>query len=261
MNAGYPLNIQREGRCIRLELCDPRRGNLLNRTLIEALHAALDDVENFPELSLLILSAEGPVFCDGMDFNEALATVGPAEEEIRQAVHRFHALLERLARVPVIVAALVDGRVNAGGMGLVAASDLVLAGPAADFGLSEILFGLLPVTVTPFLVRRTGLQAIYRMALTAQRMNAERALACGLVDELISDPTDAIRRLRLRADRLEREAVHRTKAFYADYAGLDGAAGQRAEETLARLFSDSRTVARMRAFAQGEPSPWLKPST
>ena len=256
MNPPSPLQLRREGRCLHILLSAPSQGNLLNRTLIEALLAALDDVENTQEVSLLIFSAAGPVFCNGMDFNEALATAGKPEQEIRQAVRRFHTLLERLARLPVIVAALVEGRVNAGGMGLVAACDLVYALPGADFGLSEILFGLLPATVTPFLVRRTGLQAAYRMALTAQRMNAERAFACGLVDELINDPADAIRRLRLRADRLDRSAVSRTKAFYADFAGLDGAAGKRAEDTLAALFCDLETAESIKSLVLGGGSSW-----
>ncbi|SMF97333.1 polyketide biosynthesis enoyl-CoA hydratase PksH [Methylomagnum ishizawai] len=251
-----PLRLRPEGRCLHLELSAPGRGNPLNRALIEALHTALDQVEADPTVSVLTLSAEGPVFCDGMDFSEAVATAGDPEQELRAAVRRFHGLLERLARLPVIVAALVEGRVNAGGMGLVAACDVVYARPQADFGLSEILFGLLPATVTPFLVRRTGLQTTYRMALTAQRLDAGQARACGLVDELCDDLADAIRRLRLRADRLDRAAIARTKAFYADYAGFDPASCQRAENTLAALLGDRHTAARLGHFIQGSLAPW-----
>jgi len=250
-----PLRLRREGRCLHLSLANPGKGNPLNRALIEALHAALDAVEADADIALLTLAADGPVFCDGMDFNEALGTAGNAEEEVRRAVRRFHGLLERLTRLPVIVAAIVEGRVNAGGMGLAAACDLVYARGQADFGLSEIFFGLLPATVAPFVARRTGFQAAYRMALTAQRMDAVRARECGLVDELVDDPADAVRRLRLRADRLDRAAVARVKAFFADFGGIGAADGRRAENALATLLADRRVADNLAEFVQRSPRP------
>ncbi|WP_054774772.1 enoyl-CoA hydratase/isomerase family protein [Methylogaea oryzae] len=111
-----PLRLRREGRCLHVLLANPDKGNPLNRALIEALHAALDTVESTPDITLLALAAEGAVFCDGMDFGEALDTAGDAEAQLRAAVRRFHGLLERLTRLPAIVVAVVEGRVNAGGM-------------------------------------------------------------------------------------------------------------------------------------------------
>lgn len=236
------LNVRREGRCLHITLCNPEAGNPLNRGLIDALHAVLDGVEQDVGISLIVLAAQGAVFCDGMDFGEALATDGNAEQELHRAVHQFHDLLDRMTRLPVIIASLIEGRVNAGGMGLVAACDLVLACETADFGLSEVLFGLLPATVTPFLVRRMGFQPVYRMALTAQRMNAKQALACGLVDEITDQPTDSVRRLRIRADRLQRPAVARIKAFYADFAAIGPDSADRAERALAALLSDGQVA-------------------
>ena len=253
-----PLRIQRVQRCLSIVLARPDRRNVLNRALLQALHDSLDTVEADSDISLVTLSAEGPIFCEGMDFAEALATTaGDSEMALRQAVGRFHDLLVRLTRIPVIVAAIVEGRVNAGGMGLVAASDLVLARAQADFGLSEILFGLLPATVSPFLVRRTGFQATYRMALTGQRMDAARAQACGLVDELVDDPLDAVRRLRLRADRLARPAVARMKAFYADAAGTESR--RQAEDALVALLADDNIAKTLQGFLQENTPSWRTP--
>ncbi len=248
------LRVQQIQRCLSLVLARPDRRNVLNRELLDALHESLDIVETDSNISLVTLSAEGPFFCEGMDFAQALTTTaGNPEAMLRQAVGRFHDLLVRLTRIPVIVAAIVEGRVNAGGMGLMAASDLVLARPQADFGLSEILFGLLPATVSPFLVRRTGFQATYRMALTGQRMDATRAQSCGLVDELVDDPTDAVRRLRLRADRLARPAVARMKAFYADTTGADR---RQAEDALVALLADKDIGKGLQGFLQENTPSW-----
>jgi len=242
------LSVRREGRCLHVVLCNPEAGNPLNRGLIDALHAVIDSVEQDAGISLIVLAAQGAVFCDGMDFTEALATAGNPEQELHWAVRRFHDLLDRMTRLPVIVAALIEGRVNAGGMGLVAACDLVLASETADFGLSEVLFGLLPATVTPFLVRRMGFQSVYRMALTAQRINAGQALACGLVDEITAQPTDSLRRLRIRADRLQRPAVARIKTFYADFAAIGPESAQRAERALAALLSDGQVAVNIKTL-------------
>ena len=247
------LAVHREGRCLHVVLCNPDAGNPLNRGLIDALHAVMDSVEQDTEISLMVLAAQGTVFCDGMDFGEALATAGHPEQALHHAVQRFHDLLDRMTRLPVIVASLVEGRVNAGGMGLVAACDLVLARETADFGLSEILFGLLPATVTPFLVRRIGFQPVYRMALTAQRMNAQQALACGLVDEITGQPADSLRRLRIRADRLQRPAVARTKDFYADFAAIGPDSAQRAERALAALLSDGQVATNITTLLSPRP--------
>ncbi len=246
------LSVRREGRCLHVVLCRPAEGNPLNRALIESLHGVMDTVEQDADISLMVLTADGTVFCDGMDFGEAFATDGDPERELRFAVRHFHDLLDRMTRLPVVVAAIVEGRVNAGGMGLVAACDLVFARETADFGLSEVLFGLLPATVTPFLVRRAGFQPVYRMALTAQRMNAGQALACGLVDEITGQPADTLRRLRIRADRLQRASVARIKAFYADYAAIGPDSAQRAERALAALLSDGQIAANIAALIQPE---------
>ena len=242
-----PLEIRSEGRVLHLVLNGNPSGNLLNRALILALEKGLDEVEQNEDYRLLTLSATGPVFCDGMDFQEAMRTNGTAQDELPQIVRKFYALLERLTRLPVIVAALVDGRVNAGGMGLVAACDLVYATARSDFGLSEVLFGLVPATITPFLVRRTGFHPTYRMALTGLRLTADQARSCGLVDEIHTDPSDVIRRLRLRAERLERRAVSQIKHFFADQANIGEASCLKAEKTLVALF-DAATAPENQRF-------------
>jgi len=102
------------------------------------------------------------------------------------------------------------------------------------------------------LVRRIGFQPVYRMALTAQRMNAKQALACGLVDELTEQPADSLRRLRIRADRLQRPAVARIKTFYADFAAIGPDSAQRAERVLAALLGDGQVAANIKALLSPE---------
>lgn len=244
------LRTARIGRMVRVVLT----GGTLTRALIADLHRALDQAEA-EGLRSLVLEGEGGVFCEGMDFAEALATETSAEAA-PDAIRPFFDLLHRFTTTPVVVVALVRGRVNAGGMGLVAAADIAIAGPEASFGLSEVLFGLVPAVVAPFLVRRIGWQAAYRLSLTAERIEAPRAAVLGLVDEVAGDPEDALRRLAIRLDRTRADGVAALKGHFSALHPIDDETGRRAVELIARLISDPRTLAGIRDFMQGSGVPW-----
>src|SRR4051812_27966939 len=111
---------------------------------------------------LLLEGAEG-VFCRGLDAAVALETRGVAEEA--RAAHAFASCLRalRFGGKPTIAA--VDGEALGGGVGLVAACDLVLATERATFALPELLFGLLPATILPLLHERMPPQKARLLAL------------------------------------------------------------------------------------------------
>jgi polyketide biosynthesis enoyl-CoA hydratase PksH len=230
-------------------------GGTLTRALIADLHRALDAAEAEGLRTLVIEGADPALFCDGMDFAEALSSPENAASA-PQAIRPFFDLLARFTASPVVVVALVEGRVNAGGMGLVAAADMVVAGPDATFGLSEVLFGLVPAVVAPFLVRRIGWQATYRLSLTAERIAAPRAAAVGLVDELADNPRDALRRLAIRLDRTRPDGVAALKGYFGALHAIDDETGRRAVELIARLVSDPQTLAGIRDFMEGSGVPW-----
>src|SRR5204863_9100504 len=110
----------------------------------------------------------------------------------------FFGLLRRFTTVGRVIVSIVDGRVTGGGVGLVAASDLVYATERSSFGLPEALWGLLPCCVLPFLIRRVGYQPAYAMALSTQPVSAQEALRSHLVDAVADDPTALVRRLAAR---------------------------------------------------------------
>src|SRR6201999_280988 len=105
--------------------------------MISELHAVLDLCEAAPEVRIVALAGQNGVFCNGMDFREATDTRLDGDAAIEAAVTPFFDLLQRFTQSRKFVAALVDGQVNAGGMGLVAAADFALATPRSSFGLSE----------------------------------------------------------------------------------------------------------------------------
>lgn len=270
--AAPTLIVADAGKVVTATLNRPDRRNALNAAMVEELHALLSALEARAEPRILVLAGSAEAFCTGMDFVEASGgagggagsgTAGTGGDAAGRAVEavagRFYALLERFTRSPKVVVARVEGPVNAGGMGLVAAADTVIASPAASFGLSEALFGLIPATVAPFLVRRVGFQAAYRLSLTAQRLDATEARALALVDELTDQPADAVRRLLLRVDRIREETVTATKDYFAALSGLGPDTGPRAVAAIAARIADPATAAGIRGFVSGEGVPWKRP--
>lgn len=260
------LTVHDAGKVVTATLNRPERQNALNARMVEELHALLTRLEAAPEVRILVLAGSPQAFCTGMDFAEASAggmtetgDPGDARGRVEAVVGRFYALMERFTRTPKVVVAKVEGPVNAGGMGLVGAADHVIATPSASFGLSEALFGLVPATVAPFLVRRTGFQPTYRLSLTAQRIDAARALAINLVDEVADDPDDAVRRLLLRVDRIREETVTALKAYFTGLSGIGPDTGPRAVDAIATRIADPGTMEGIRGFVAGEGVPWRRP--
>ncbi|WP_439596805.1 enoyl-CoA hydratase-related protein [Falsiroseomonas sp.] len=253
------LSLARRGKVLAATLDAPARGNPLSRASIAGLHAALDEAEGDAALRILTIQGAGGIFCAGMDFSEATATSDMDEDGIRALVGSLYDLFERFGASEIVTVALVDGPATAGGLGLVAASDVAIATPRASFQLSEILFGLLPATVAPFLVRRMGVQDPYRMTLTAERMDAATALSRRLVDEVTETPADSLRRLLIRMDRVARRDVAASKAYFRQLWIMDAATRGHAIETIATRIADPRSMAAIRAFLESGGAPWRTP--
>lgn len=152
---------------------------LLNPQTIAGLRSDLDAALADPVSHVVILLGGDDVFCRGLD----LSAVASAEDA-RTALERFAGCLQtvRLGGKPVI--GLVRGACVAGGVGLAAACDGLLATTDATFALTELLFGLVPAIILPYLAQRVSAQKLRWMALSAQTLTAGEALQLGLADRV-----------------------------------------------------------------------------
>jgi polyketide biosynthesis enoyl-CoA hydratase PksH len=220
---------------------------------MQGLHQALAEAEADPACRLVILAGRQKFFCTGMDFEEAVQSQALTETGEGQG---YMNLLKRFATSPKIIIAKVDGTVLAGGMGLVAASDLVVATPESRFGLPEALWGLLPACVMPFLIRRIGFQHAYRLTLTTQTITAEVAWRMGLVDTLSDNPDDDIRRYLLRLGRLDEQTILEAKAYFQKMWILTEAMEQTAVAELDRLIRTARVQRNIQNYVEHQKFPW-----
>ena len=189
-------------------------------TIDERLIAECQEVMTLCEDSIVIVVLEGlpEVFCFGADFKGIHAKISSEQQE-EHSPEPLYDLWLKLATGPYITISHVRGKANAGGVGFVAASDIVIADQTAQFSLSELLFGLLPACVLPFLVRRIGFQKSNYMTLMTQPISVEQAYAWGLVDAYEAKSDSLLRRHLLRLKRLTKEAVLRYKRYINELYG------------------------------------------
>jgi enoyl-CoA hydratase/carnithine racemase len=200
---------------------------------------------------LVLRGGDDDVFCGGLDLEEACADTG----QVARAAQNFAACLDALDRFPAPVVAVVTGAATGGGVGLVAAADLVIAGDRATFGLSELLFGLLPAIIAPAVLSRLTPSRFKRWSLTCERWDAASACAAGLVD-VVASHADVqattyawVRRLM----RPEPSAVAAFKTMLHDLAS--GSTPDLAAISGARV-ADENVRRALGAFVHGGRAPW-----
>jgi methylglutaconyl-CoA hydratase len=182
-----PLGSAWDGGVLTLTLNRPDKRNALSSALIEALHQALDAADLDADVRVVVLTGAGKDFCAGADLEELLASADASPEANEAAALRLGGLFGRMRQLPKPVVAVVRGRALAGGAGLMTACDIVLAGAGARVGYPEVLRGFVPAMVMTMLRRLVGEKAALDLVLTGRLLEAEEALACGLVSRVVPD--------------------------------------------------------------------------
>jgi polyketide biosynthesis enoyl-CoA hydratase PksH len=162
----------------------------------------------------------------------------------------------RLATGPYVTISHVRGKANAGGVGFVAASDIVLADESAQFSLSELLFGLYPACVLPFLIRRVGFQKAHYFTLMTQPISAKQACEWGLVDAYDTLSEDLLRRHLQRLRRLSKIAIRRYKSYMSGIGPpLQGLKSLAVAANL-EIFSDANNLRAITRYVEQGVFPW-----
>ncbi|GAB2993387.1 enoyl-CoA hydratase-related protein [Saccharothrix stipae] len=240
---------------LTVTLARPDRGNTVDGAFIADLHAALDEAEERPDCRLVVLRARGSVFSAGMDVVEAAREDASGGDPADRGA-AFFELLHRFTTVPRLILCCVDGRVSGGGVGLVAACDLVHSTERGVFSLPEAMWGLLPFSVLPFLVRRVGFQPAYAMTLTTLPVTAAEAVRSRLVDELSADPAVLVRKVTARLAKVDGTVVGDAKRYFAALHPITEEAKRHAVAEFDRLAGAPRTRERFARFAATGRYPW-----
>jgi polyketide biosynthesis enoyl-CoA hydratase PksH len=248
----------REPVCI-IQFARPEVGNTINNRFIEECHEVLASCETRPSgeapITVVVLEGAADVFCLGADFQNLHDDLA-AGTAVGHRPDRLYDLWLKLATGPFVSVAHVRGKVNAGGMGFVAASDIVLADRTAQFSLSELLFGLFPACVLPFLIRRIGFQRAHYLTLMTKPIEVQEAQGWGLVDAHDPDSASLLHRHLLRLRRLSKSGITRYKHYMDDLADLLRHARPLALAANREVFSDADNLKGIFRFVEQGKFPW-----
>jgi methylglutaconyl-CoA hydratase len=166
--------------------------NAFNETAIAELALAFDTLGRNDSVRAIVLAANGPAFCAGADLNWMKKMASYSHAENSADALQLATMLRTIYLCPKPVVAKVQGDCYAGGMGLAAACDIVVAAEEVNFCLSEVKLGLIPGTISPYVIKAMGENAARRYFLTAERFGAQEALRIGFVHEVAAaDALDA----------------------------------------------------------------------
>lgn len=235
-----------------IQMYRPDAQNAINDTMVDEFIAVVKQCE--AEATVVVIEGLPEVFCFGADFAEvqeqhqsssASSDPGP-----------LYDLWLKLATGPFISIAHCRGKVNAGGVGFAAACDIVLSDETAVFSLSELLFGLMPACVLPFLARRTGVVKANYMTAMTQPVSAQQAQNWGLVDELEGNSANLLRRHLLRLRRLNKKAVLRYKNYLTQMSNTLQELREPALAANLEVFSDPENRAVIDRYVSTGQFPW-----
>lgn len=163
----------------------PEVRNAFNETMIAELTRAYQSADADPGVRAVVLAGRGPAFCAGADLNWMKKMSGYSMEENRADAMGLATMLNTIYMMKKPTVARVHGPAFAGGMGLVAASDIAVAADEAEFCLSEVKLGLTAATISPYVVAAMGERSARRYFLSAERFSAAEALRIGLVHDIV----------------------------------------------------------------------------
>lgn len=179
------LKVELSGPVLRVTLDRPEVRNAFNDELISALTDVFVNIKTGTRA--VVLRGSGSVFCAGGDLNWMRRACQYSYEENVADAMKLSGLFESICACPAIVVAAVHGAAFGGGCGLVAASDVAIAQPGTKFCFSEVKLGLIPATISTFVVPKIGVGHARHLFTTAAVFESPRAYEIGLIHEVSED--------------------------------------------------------------------------
>jgi methylglutaconyl-CoA hydratase len=242
-------------------LDSPRNRNALSRQLVAELADALDAAAADPGVRVVLLTGDGPVFCSGADLEEQRAAAGSeAASAPGSSLAGLPGILTKLWNCPQPVVCRLNGPARAGGIGLLAACDLVVAPAGVSFAFTEVRIGVVPAVISVPVLRRVAVQAAHRLFLTGELFDVTHARDIGLVDAVAAAGKldEAVGRIVAMLMRGGPEALALTKQLSRSIGALPPAvAFARMSELSAKRFASAEGQEGMRAFAEQRDPGWL----
>jgi methylglutaconyl-CoA hydratase len=255
------LQLHHERGVETVTLNRPEVRNAFNDEVIAELTAVFLELAKRDEVRCIVLAGNGPAFCAGADLNWMKRMATYTREENIEDASKLARMLEVIFHCPKPTIAKVQGDVYAGGTGLVAACDIAVSVDTAQYCLSEVKLGLIPATISPYVIRAMGTRASHRYFLTAERFGAAEAQRIGFVHEVVKAEALAAKTAEIAQALVNAgpQAVKACKKLLHDVAGQEIGAGlvRRTVEGIADIRASEEGREGIQSFLGKRKPNWL----
>lgn len=245
-----------DGPVARLTLDSPENRNALSTALVDQLHQGFTDAVAAPGVRVVVLGHTGGTFCAGADLGEA-AGHDPGDLAVDRA-REMTRLLRRILELPIPVVGAIDGHVRAGGLGLVGACDIVVAGQASTFALTEARIGVAPSIISLTLLPKMTARAAGRYFVTGEKFGVTEAADMGLITVAADDVDAEVASLTAAIGKASPQGLAASKALTT--VSILEAFDRHAEaltKQSAELFVSEEAREGMLAFLEKRPPRWV----
>jgi methylglutaconyl-CoA hydratase len=239
---------------------NPDKHNAFDDRIIFALSHLFHEISKCHDINVMVLASTGKSFSAGADLSWMKRMASYSYEENLSDANALAHMLKNLNFLPQPTIAKVQGAAFGGAVGLASCCDIVLASEKASFCLSEVKLGLIPATISPYVVNAIGQKASRRYFQTAERFFADKAQQLGLVDEIL--PMEA---LDLAVDKMTKTllangplAVRQAKQLALDvaYQDIDEALIAMTSERIAAIRVSTEGQEGLTAFFEKRQPAW-----
>jgi methylglutaconyl-CoA hydratase len=255
------VELERDGAVARVWLNRPEQHNALAAELGAALVDTLHRLKDTAGCRVVVLGGRGPSFCAGADIAVMKASANASYEENLLEAKRLAVMFGALADFPKPLVGRVHGAVYGGGVGFCCACDIVVASDDAKFGLTEVRLGILPATISPYVIRRLGDRNARELMLTGERFDAVTAQRYGIVNHVVP-ATGLDAKVAERVDELLKGAPHaqtKVKELLVRWTDMGWEEYRRSvSETLAHVRSGAEAKDGLAAFFEKRKPKWME---
>ena len=234
----HTLNLTIEAQVATVTLNRPDVRNAFNETTIADMTQVFQQLDTDTSVRAVVLAANGPAFCAGADLNWMKKMADYTHAENLADAGQLAAMLAAIYHCSKPVVAKVQGDCYAGGMGLVAACDIAVSVDTANYCLSEVKLGLIPATISPYVIKAMGESAARRYFITAERFSAAEAQRIGFVHEVVN------------ADALDNKVAEIVKALVSNSPNAVKQAKKLVQDVASREITPELVAATVEGIAQ-----------
>lgn len=241
-------------------LNSPATKNAFNAEVIAALSQTFQTLKEADGVRIVFVRGAGGTFSAGADLRWMASAVDLPEHDNRDDALAMARMLNTLYAIPALTVALIEGGAYGGGTGLAAACDIAVATPDAKFSFSEVRLGIIPATISPYIVRAIGPRNARALFATGRVFDAAYAEKIGLISEISADLDVVMARLATEIRSSAPGAVGEAKKLVDLVYGqeINGKLMEETAKRIARARVGDEGQEGVRAFIAGAKPSWAQ---